>query len=51
MRLAIELANGNDSPLPLGKASEHIYADALEKQPKYARKDFSSMYDYLRSSS
>lgn len=47
MRLATELAKKHGSPLPLGEAAESLYADALETDPELARKDFSSVYQFL----
>jgi 3-hydroxyisobutyrate dehydrogenase len=48
MGLATDIADKFGSPLPLGKTAENIYADVLKQQPAFARKDFSSVYRYLR---
>jgi len=47
MGLATHVANLSGSPLPLGEAAERIYEDVLKRQPELARKDFSSVYQYL----
>ena len=48
MGLATEIGDTFGSPLPLGEAAEKIYADVVEQEPQLARKDFSSVYLYLR---
>jgi 3-hydroxyisobutyrate dehydrogenase len=48
MGLASDIAAKSETPLPLGEAAEKIYADAIKEQPDLARKDFSSVYEYLR---
>jgi len=48
MGLATSIADKFGSPLPLGEAAESIYSDVLKQQPMLARKDFSSVYQYLR---
>lgn len=47
MGLATDVASQSNSPLPLGQAAESIYTDMLKQQPELARKDFSSVYQYL----
>ena len=47
MGLATDIAMASGSPLPLGKAAECIYGEVLNWQPELARKDFSSVYQYL----
>jgi 3-hydroxyisobutyrate dehydrogenase len=47
MGLATHVANMSGSPVPLGEAAERIYEDVLKRQPELARKDFSSVYQYL----
>jgi 3-hydroxyisobutyrate dehydrogenase len=47
MGLATALGRSHGSPLPMSEAAEAIYRDALEKEPKLARKDFSSIYQFL----
>jgi 3-hydroxyisobutyrate dehydrogenase len=48
MGLATTIADKFGSPLPLGEAAKSIYASALKQQPALCRKDFSSVYQYLR---
>lgn len=48
MGLATEIGDALGSPLPLGEAAEGIYADVIEQEPELARRDFSSVYQYLR---
>jgi len=48
MGLATEMGRVTRSPLPLGLATERIYADMIEKLPELAGKDFSSVYSYLQ---
>jgi 3-hydroxyisobutyrate dehydrogenase len=48
MGLATHLGSTFDSPLPLGEAAEKLYAHIIEKQPAYAKRDFSAVYKYLR---
>lgn len=48
MGLATAIAAKSQSPLPLGGAAENIYAEVINRQPELARKDFSSVYEYLR---
>jgi 3-hydroxyisobutyrate dehydrogenase len=47
MGLATDIASASGSPLPLGEAAECIYEEVLKRQPELARKDFSSVYQYL----
>lgn len=51
MGLATEIGDAFASPLPLGEAAEKIYADVIEQEPELAKKDFSSVYQYLRLAS
>lgn len=51
MGLATSIADLSDSPLPLGEAAQSIYEDVIKRQPKLARKDFSSVYQYLSRAS
>ncbi|KDQ60615.1 hypothetical protein JAAARDRAFT_151144 [Jaapia argillacea MUCL 33604] len=48
MGLATDVGKSSGSPLPLGEAAETIYKHILEKEPELSRKDFSSVYRYLR---
>lgn len=48
MGLATEVAATKGSPLPLGEAAQNIYKDVVKRQPELARKDFSSVYQYLQ---
>ena len=50
MGLATEAADMLGCPLPMGEAAEKVYADIIEDEPEYAKKDFSSVYQYLRVS-
>ncbi|TFK67904.1 3-hydroxyisobutyrate dehydrogenase, partial [Pluteus cervinus] len=49
MGLATNSATSTGTPLPLGRAAEAFYKEAIEQQPELARKDFSSVYRYLQS--
>lgn len=48
MLLAADIASARSSPLPLGQAARDLYADALKMSPELAKKDFSSVYRYLK---
>jgi hypothetical protein len=47
--LATEVSKGLGSPVPLGEAAERIYVEAVKREGELARKDFSSVYEYLCS--
>ena len=49
MGLATEAGDMLGCPLPMGEAAEKVYEDAIECEPEHARKDFSSVYQYLRA--
>ena len=49
--MATEIGDKYGVPLPLGEAAENIYSEVIEKEPELAKKDFSSVYQYLRISS
>lgn len=51
MGLATEAADVFGCPLPMGESAEKLYGEIIETEPEYARKDFSSVYRYLRVSS
>ncbi|KAF8636725.1 hypothetical protein AX17_003528 [Amanita inopinata Kibby_2008] len=51
MGLATGIANQEGSPLPLGEAAESIYSQVAKAAPELARKDFSSVYLYLKARS
>jgi len=51
MGLATEIGDAFGSPLPLGEAAEKIYAEVIEQEPELAKKDFSSVFQYLRLAS
>lgn len=48
MGLATEIASTVGSALPMGRVAEVLYAKAVEADPEIAKKDFSSIYSYLR---
>lgn len=48
MGLASNVAAMAGCPIPLGQAAEALYAQMIEEQPELARKDFSSVYKFLR---
>lgn len=48
MGLATDIADKQRSALPLGKAAEKIYKQVVDEKKELARKDFSSVYLYLR---
>jgi len=48
MLLAKDIAASQGSPLPLGKAAQSIYSDAIKHRPELANRDFSSVYLHLR---
>lgn len=47
MGLASDIATKQNSALPLGRAAQEIYERVVEEK-ELARKDFSSVYLYLR---
>jgi len=51
MGLAIESASNSGVSMPLGNAAETVYRDVVAQRPDLARKDFSSVYQYLKDSS
>ncbi|THV07856.1 3-hydroxyisobutyrate dehydrogenase [Dendrothele bispora CBS 962.96] len=51
MGLATNLSSLAGTPLPLGEAAEHIYSQVIQEQPALERKDFSSVYQYLKDMS
>lgn len=51
MGLATDIGDKYGVLLPLGKAAEKIYGDVIEEEPELGRKDFSSVYQYLRRGS
>jgi 3-hydroxyisobutyrate dehydrogenase len=48
MNLATNVASASNSPLPLGEAARDLYTEAIARRPDLARKDFSSIYQYIR---
>jgi 3-hydroxyisobutyrate dehydrogenase len=48
MGLATDMGVRSGSPLPLAGAAESIYTEVVKRQPDLARKDFSSVYLFLR---
>ena len=48
MGLASDVARQRESPLPLGEAAKEIYAKIIQQRPDLAKKDFSSVYQYLK---
>jgi len=48
MGLATNLSSLAGTPLPLGEAAERIYNQVIQEQPVLAKKDFSSVYQYLK---
>lgn len=48
MGLATGIAEKSQVPLPLGEAAQSIYSQSIDHQPDLARKDFSSVYQYLQ---
>ena len=48
MGLAKDIANQQDNPLPLGEAAEGIYNQVVKNNPELAKRDFSSVYLYLK---
>ncbi len=51
MGLATEAAGAIGCPLPMGGAAEKVYAQIIVEEPDFSRKDFSSVYQYLRLAS
>ncbi|KAL0947341.1 hypothetical protein HGRIS_013460 [Hohenbuehelia grisea] len=47
MGLATDIAETCASPLPLGVAAQRLYAQVIKDEPDLAKKDFSSVYQYL----
>ncbi|EAU88397.1 3-hydroxyisobutyrate dehydrogenase [Coprinopsis cinerea okayama7 len=50
MRLATDIAEKNQSALPLGVAARELYQKAIEEKPELAKKDFSSVFKFLEQS-
>jgi 3-hydroxyisobutyrate dehydrogenase len=48
MGLATDIGTSSGSPLPLAEAAESVYAEMLKQHPDLGRKDFSSVYLFLR---
>jgi 3-hydroxyisobutyrate dehydrogenase len=48
MGLATDIADKQQSALPLGKAAEKIYQQVVDERQELARKDFSSTYLFLK---
>lgn len=48
MGLASNVANLAGCPIPLGEVAQTIYSQMIKEHPDLARKDFSSVYEYLR---
>lgn len=51
MGLASDLARKTGTLLPLGDTARGVYSGMMEKQPELGRKDFSSVYRFLASTS
>jgi 3-hydroxyisobutyrate dehydrogenase len=51
MGLANDIAANFKIPLPLGETAEGIYEEVIKQEPESARKDFSCVYQYLRTAS
>ncbi|TDL27253.1 3-hydroxyisobutyrate dehydrogenase [Rickenella mellea] len=49
MGLATDSANAAGTPLPLGQMAQNIYEKVIREKPDLARKDFSSVYQYLET--
>jgi len=49
MGLAMNVSRESGSPVPLAKAAEEIYVEAVKRYPELSRKDFSAVYEYLGS--
>ena len=47
MGLAANSATLAATPMPLGETALRMYDEVVEKRPDLARKDFSSVYEYL----
>ncbi|KIJ60623.1 hypothetical protein HYDPIDRAFT_98323 [Hydnomerulius pinastri MD-312] len=48
MNLAMDIANANNSPLPLGQSARDFYTEVINHRPDLAKKDFSSVYRHLK---
>lgn len=48
MGLATDIAEKQNSSLPLGRAARDIYEKVAEEKTGLGKKDFSSVYVYLR---
>ncbi|KAJ6606556.1 3-hydroxyisobutyrate dehydrogenase [Mycena vulgaris] len=51
MGLAADIAARTETHLPLGDAARKVYSQMIEQHPEMGRKDFSSVYRFLLSSS
>ena len=48
MGLATDIADKVKSSLPLGQAARDIYSKVVLEEPELAKKDFSSVYKFLK---
>lgn len=48
MGLASDIADKTGTELPLGTAAREVYRRMIEQEPELGRKDFSSVYRFLR---
>lgn len=48
MGLATDIASTHSNPLPLGEFAHNLYSQMLRTRPDLAKKDFSSIYQYLQ---
>jgi 3-hydroxyisobutyrate dehydrogenase len=48
MGLASHIAKTVQVPLPLGEAAESIYSEVVKEYPELAKKDFSSVFVFLK---
>jgi len=46
--LAMEISRGSGSRVPLAEAAERVYVEAVKRYPELSKKDFSSVYRYLK---
>jgi 3-hydroxyisobutyrate dehydrogenase len=49
MGLATDVSKHSGSPVPLAEAAQNIYIQAVNRHPELSTKDFSAVYEYLKT--
>lgn len=48
MGLATRIRSSTGAPLPLGEAAKSLYVEVLKRHPELGKKDFSSVFMFLK---